>query len=168
MQDRRRHPVQAVDILHQRQQLVQRESSLFRRPHQLLQRLALQIAHDQIARAVFLEGVIDIHDMRKVLHLDKQLALGQKLLLPALIGQLLIRKGADLLCTLSSVGPAGWKILLDRDDAPQVLIPRQIGHAEAARAKTYADHIMRVKDRTDREIRAVARRLHVLLTVRAP
>ena len=53
-------------------------------------------------------------------------------------------------------------------DAPQVLIPRQIGHAEAARAKTYADHIMRVKDRTDREIRAVARRLHVLLTVRAP
>ena len=45
--------------------------------------------------------------MRKVLHLDKQLALGQKLLLPALIGQLLIRKGADLLCTLSSVGPAG-------------------------------------------------------------
>ena len=106
--------------------------------------------------------------MRKVLHLGKQPALGQKLLLPALIGQLLIRKGADLLCMLSSVGPAGWKILLDRDNAPQIQLLRQIGHAETAGAQTYADHIMRVKDRTDREIRAIARVCRILLTVRAP
>ena len=44
--------------------------------------------------------------MRKVLHLDKQLALGQKLPLPALIGQLLIWKGA-IECRLNLIAMSG-------------------------------------------------------------